>query len=120
MVAQKKQDNSYTTIAKSVKGYAATGNVRGKYTNPKALKLKTSSITLSEGKEKTIKGTVTKVKSKKKLMTSYAKKLRFVTDDPNVATVTSAGKVKAKAKGSCKIYVQTINGIWKVCKVTVE
>ena len=34
--------------------------------------------------------------------------------------VTAGGKVTAKAKGSCKIYVQTVNGIWKTCTIKVK
>ena len=51
-------------------------------------------------------------------MTGHEKKLRFISGDPSIATVSAGGKVTAKA--SCKIYVQTINGIWKTCKVTVK
>ena len=61
-----------------------------------------------------------KVKRSKKLLTGHEKKLRFISGDPSIATVSAGGKVTAKAKGSCKIYVQTINGIWKTCKVTVK
>ena len=120
VAAQKKNGKKYKTIAKSKVGYFFTGNVKGKYTNPKTLKLKNKSITLSVGKKKTLKATVTKVKKNKKLATSYAKKLRYISSNKKVATVNSKGKITAKSKGSCKIYVQTINGIWKTCKVKVK
>lgn len=120
VVAQKKAGGSYKTLARSTTGHVFTGNVRGKYTNPKELKLSSSALTLKQGSNVTIKGTVTKVKKKKKLATSHAAKLSFISDNPSVASVNAAGKVTAKSKGTAVIYVQTINGIWQTCKVTVK
>ena len=101
-------------------GFSWIVNRKGKYTNPKSLKLKKTAITLSKGKAATIKATVTKVKRGKKLATNRAPKLRFRSSNPAVAKVNAKGKVTAKSKGKAVIYVQTINGIWKKCKVTVK
>ena len=120
VVAQKKSGGSYKTIATSSAGHFFTGNVSGKYTNPKALTLSKTQLSLKVGKTATIKGSVSKVKSGKALGTSHAKKLRFVSNNPSVATVNASGKVTAKHKGTCIVYVQTINGIWKLCKITVH
>lgn len=30
------------------------------------------------------------------------------------------GKVTARSTGKCRIYVQATNGIWKICKVSVN
>ena len=68
----------------------------------------------------TIKASVSKAKAGKKLATSHAANLRFVSNNPKVATVNAKGKVTAKSKGTAVVYVQTINGIWKTCKVTVK
>ena len=43
----------------------------------------------------------------------------MLTND-RVAKVNDNGKITAVHKGTCTIYVQTINGIWKTCKVTVK
>ena len=91
----------------------------GSYTNPRALKLRTSSITLSKGRSKTVKATVLKVRSGKKLL-NHVNKLRFISSEPRVATVTANGKVTAKSKGKCKIYVLAVNGVRKAVKVTVK
>jgi hypothetical protein len=120
VVAQKKSGNGYKTIAKSLDGHVYTGNEGGKYTNPSKLTIKPTSLTLKVGKASTIKGTVSKAKSSKALGTNHVKKLRFASTNPRIATVNASGKVTAKHKGSCKIYVQTINGIWKTVTVTVE
>ncbi|MBR0411512.1 MAG: Ig-like domain-containing protein [Eubacterium sp.] len=69
---------------------------RGKYTNPKSLKLNKISVTLRKDKTVTIKGRVTKVRTKKKLATNHAKILRFTSNNPTVATVDANGKVTAK------------------------
>ena len=44
----------------------------------------------------------------------------IIGNQKDVATVDANGKVAAKSKGTAVIYVQTINGIWKTCKVTVK
>ena len=120
VVAQKKSGGSYKTIAKSNFGHFFTGDVRGNYTNPKSLKLSKSTLTLKKGKSATIKGSVAKIKKGKKLATSHAANLRFISNNPTVAAVNAKGKVTARAKGTAVIYVQTINGIWKTCKVMVK
>ena len=119
VVAQKKSGSGYKTISTSLVGHCFTGNVSGRYTNPKALTLKKSALTLKKGKTDTIKGTVTKVNNSKALGT-HEKTLRFRTSNPFIATVNASGKVTAKNTGTCIIYVQTMNGIWKTCKVTVK
>ncbi len=120
VVAQKKSGGSYKTIATSSVGHFFTGNESGKYTNPKTLTLKKTQLSLKVGKTDTIKGTVTKVKTSKKLGTNHEKLLRFKTTNARIATVNASGKVTAKHKGTCNIYVQTINGMWNVCKITVK
>ena len=120
VVAQKKSGKTYKTVAKSYVGHFFTGNERGELTNPKSLSLKKSTLSLKNGKSAVIKASVAKVKKNKKLATSHAAKLRFTSNNKAVATVNAGGKVTAKAKGTATIYVQTINGIWKTCKVTVK
>lgn len=120
VLAQKKTGNGYTTIAKSNEGHFVTGNVKGKFTNPKSLKLNKTAITLNKGGSAAIKGTVKKAKKGKKLMTSHAATYRYISNNPAVATVAANGTVTAKSSGSAVIYVQTINGIWKTVKVTVR
>ena len=118
--AQAKVGGKYETIATSRIAYTVTGNKAGKFTNPKSLKLKKTKISLKKGKSYTIKATVKKVRAKKKLMTRYVSKLRYVSTAPDIAKVSTKGKVTAVAKGNCTVYVQTINGLWKKLNVTVR
>lgn len=120
VVAQKKSGKTYKKIAKSKMGHFYTGNVMGKYTNAKSLKLKKSAITIKKGKSWTIKATVTKAKKNKKFSTNHTTLLRYTSNNPTVATVNAKGKVTAKKAGTATIYVQTVNGIWKTCKITVK
>ena len=118
--AQKKVNGKYKRIASSEDGHVITGNVRSNYTNPKSLTITKSALTLKTGKTYTLKGKVEKVINNKKLGTNHAKELRFVSSNTKVAKVDAKGKITAVHKGTCTIYVQTINGIWKTCKVTVK
>ena len=52
--------------------------------------------------------------------TSHAPKLRYVSSNKKIATVSKTGKITAKSKGSCKVYVIAVNGASKVVKVTVK
>ena len=107
-------------ISKSKTGHFYTSNVLGKYTNAKSMKLSKTALNLKKGKSATIKATVTKVKKNKKFSTKHTALLRYTSNNPTVATVNAKGKITAKKAGTATIYVQTINGIWKTCKVTVN
>ena len=115
------KDASGKVICKSLIGHALTGNVRGDFTNAKSLKVKKSSFTLKKGKTARIKATQTKAMKGKKLLDSgHSKLLRYKSNNTSVAKVSSSGKITAVGTGSCKVYVQTVNGIWKTVKVTVK
>ena len=100
---------------------AIAGGSNAKYANPKAVKIdkKTRKLSLKTGKGKKIKAGVTKSKKSKKLLNGIAR-LRYYSDDVNVATVSAKGKVKAVGKGKCKIYVIAANGTYKTVAVTVK
>ena len=46
--------------------------------------------------------------------------LAYESTKPSVAAVTKKGKIKAKSKGTCKIFVYAQNGVAKVIRVTVK
>ena len=112
-------DKDGKTISKSLKGHTYTGNVKGKYTNAKSVKVSKSSYTLDKDASATIKASVVKVKSGKKLST-HVNKLRYTSSDKAIAKVSSNGKITAVGSGDATIYVQAANGIWATCKVTVK
>ena len=101
--------------------HAFTGGYTKVYTNAKAVKVNKTKVTLSKGKTIKIKAKVIKLKKDKKLMPkSHAPKLRYLTTDKKIATVSSKGKIKAKGKGTCYVYVYAHNGVSKKIKVTVK
>ena len=101
--------------------HSYTSGASKKYSNAKTLTVNKKKVTLKKGKTFRIKGKVTKVKKSKKLMpATHVPTLRYISDNKKVATVSKAGKITAKAKGTCKIYVFAHNGVRKTIEVTVK
>ena len=59
-------------------------------------------------------------KNKKLMPKSHVATLRYLTSNKKVATVSKSGKITARGKGSCVIYVFAHNGVSKQVKVTVN
>ena len=119
VLAWKKVNGKKVYLSKSPVIHAYTGGKSGSHTNVKSLKLAKSSVTLKLGGKSVIKGTIKKLYSKLKLNT-HVNKLRYFSTDISVATVSSKGTIKARAKGACSILVVTPDGITKTVKVKVK
>jgi len=119
IVAQKKVKGQYKPMVQSTLNHFIAGNESKRMTVPRSLKINKSRLTLKVKGTFQLEGTVRLYNSGKKLLT-HEPKLRFVSDDTSVAVVSAKGKIKAKGKGKCTIYVQTVNGICKKCRVTVK
>ena len=92
-----------------------------KYSNVKKLTLKKTKYTVKVGKTAKIKAKVTLVNNNKKhIPKSHGAKFRYKSSDTSIATVDKNGKVKGIRKGTCTIYVYSINGLMKKAKVTVK
>lgn len=113
------KDAEGKVISRSLTGHFISGNVRGKYTNAKNLKLGASGAELKKDGTFRITAKQTKAKKGKKLL-KHTALLRYVSDDVSVATVDAKGVVTAAGAGSCRIYVVTVNGISKTLTVTVR
>ena len=110
---------TYVMTSPTVHAYSSGGTKN--YANPKSVTVKKKSFKLSVGKTAKIKASVNPVKKGKKLIgKGHAAKLRYLSSDKTVATVSSSGKIRARAKGSCKIYVYAANGVRKTVKVVVN
>ena len=115
------KDGKKTYVRTSPMVHAYTSGGSDKYTNAKSVSVKKTSVSLKAGKTSQIKATVNKVsKSKKLIASTHAPKLRYISSNKKIATVSSSGKITAKAKGSCKIYVISVNGARKTVNVTVK
>jgi uncharacterized protein YjdB len=99
--------------------HAITGGYNSKYCNAKSVKLNRSSLTMKAGSSKTLKATVEKTKSNRKLL-NHTAKVRYYSSDANVAAVNENGVVTAVAKGSCRIWAIATNGVRTSATVTVK
>ncbi|MBR1741171.1 MAG: Ig-like domain-containing protein, partial [Lachnospiraceae bacterium] len=107
-------------IAKTITGHVVGKNNK-KYSNAKKIKLVGTSYTLNKGKKAQIKAkTVLEYPKRKQLSDAHAKEFRYATTDKSIATVSKTGKITAKKKGSCIIYVYARNGLAKKIKITVK
>ena len=116
-------DGSDTVVSASKMAHVATKG--GKVTNLKAAKLTNAKTgqaakkaTLAKGKTLKLKASVTKVASK--LTLKNHRKVKWESSNAGIATVTSGGKVKAVAKGTCYVYAYAQNGVFAKCKITVK
>ncbi len=115
-------------LANGKKQYIGTSNamhVAGsknrKFTNAKKIKIVKTSFTIRKGKTRTIKASIVKDDKKKKLLSKkHGPKLMYTSSDEKIADVTQSGKIKAKKRGKCIIYVHALNGISKKVKITVK
>ncbi len=114
VVAYKKTAAGNRIMSKSKSVHCATPG--GKKGNPTGIKIKKSKLNLKKGKKAKIKATLFK---KGKVATHIAK-FRYESSNKKIATVDAKGNIKAKKKGSVKIYVYTQNGLCKTIKVKVK
>ena len=120
VAAYKSANGTKTLLAKSFTAHIV-GRKNNKETNVKKIKLKKKSYTLKVGKTARIKGELVRVdKNKKLLSTKHGPRFLYASSNKAVATVTKKGKIRAKGKGECVIYVYAINGNAAKIKVTVK
>lgn len=114
IVAFKYVNGVKVTLAASKKIHATTQG--GKYGVAKSVKLNKSKATIKKGK--TFKIKASEIKKDKKIKRHRA--ICYESSNTKIATVNSKGKIKAKKKGKCTIYVYAQNGVYKTVKVTVK
>lgn len=96
-------------------------NSNPKYTNAKKVRVDKKKYTLKKGKKVKIQASVVKQKGSKKLLPAkYGPQFSYMSSDSTVATVSKKGRITAKKKGKCTIYVRALNGTCKKVKVTVK
>jgi uncharacterized protein YjdB len=88
-------------------------------TNAVSLKLNKRNLTLKKGKSFQIVATTVKDDPTKNYVT-HEPEIRYFSTDLSVAKVNKEGKITALGAGTCRIYVETLNGIYKSIKVTVK
>ena len=118
VLAYKKVNGKKVTVAKSIMIHVA-GKKNESVTDAKSIKLNKTSYVLTKGKKATIKASTVK-KDKKRTLINHTPEFRYATTDSKVAVVSEKGKITAKGKGSCSVYVYAPNGCAKKIKVVVK
>lgn len=119
--AWKMKNGKKKYIKKSPMVHAYTSGGDYKSTNVKSVTVKKNKVSLNVGSSYKIRATVEKLQKDKQFMPkTHGAKLRYRSTNKNIATVSKSGKIKAKSRGTCHIYVYTINGLSKKIKVTVK
>lgn len=94
-----------------------TAKTKGKYANAVSIKAESTSEHVGVGRNITIKAAVKTYKGKKHLGKGHGEKLRYISANPDIASVDQKGKVTAKKRGWTKIYIQDTSGIY--CEVDI-
>lgn len=102
-------------IAKSNEMHVAMKQART--TNAVSIKVNRTTVILKPGKTFRLKCQLTGENRKKKLL-SHSSPYRYYTANSKIATVSQNGVIRAKAKGSCSIYILASNCVYK--RVTVK
>lgn len=118
VVAYKKVAGKKVTIGKSITGHAV-GKKNTTVTDVKKIQTKKSAYSLKKGKTAKIKATIVKKNNKLPLF-GHTAKFRYDTSNKKVATVSKDGRITAKGKGTCYVYIYAVNGCAKKVKVTVK
>jgi hypothetical protein len=98
-------------VVYSVAGKAAQGG----RSEAKSIKVK-KYLKIKLGRKKKIQA---KVRKKAAKLLKYVKELRYFVENPAIVSVSRKGKVKALKKGTTRIWLLTVNGIWKAVTITV-
>ena len=114
IVAFKNINGAKVTTAVSKKIHATT--LGGKYGVAKAVKVNKTKATIKKGK--TFKIKASEIKKDKKIRRHRA--ICYESSNTKIATVNSKGKIKAKKKGKCTIYVYAQNGVYKTVNIKVK
>lgn len=116
VIAYKMTGAGQKVIASSKTIHVATAG--GKVGNYKKVKLNKKIVKLKCGKVFKIKAE--QVPEKKKLKVKRHRDLCFESSNPAIAAVSASGRVKAKKKGRCVIYVYSQSGTFNKMTVRVE
>ncbi len=107
-------------LASGVQVHCITGNSNATHTNAKKIIPTRKTLTVKTGQTKALPKCLVKKYARKKQLLAHEAKLRYATSDENIATVNSKGKVTAKGKGTCAIYVFANNGVRASVKLKVK
>lgn len=88
-------------------------------TNAKSIKLNKKQVTLKKSKTFQIRAAAKKENKKKKLL-AHEEIFRYYVDDKRVVGLSKKGRIRAKQKGVCTVFVIANNGVAGKMKVIVK
>lgn len=125
-----KREYKYFTVAYKMSGgkkvYLGKTNIvhvampYASRTNALTVTANKTAVSLAKGKTFKITKKVKLENPKKKALRHFLKNEFYITSNAKVATVSSAGVIKAVGKGTCTVYVMAENGVCARIKVTVK
>lgn len=130
VIAYKNVRNSKTgkiekrMISKSFQLHTITATKKYKYNNPIGVTVKNtkgktvSKVTVKKRKSVYLDATVKMAKNKK--LKVHCEKVRWISTNSKIATVSQGGRIKGKKKGTCYVYALAQNGARKKLKITVK
>lgn len=130
VIAYKNVRNSKTgkiekrMIGKSFQLHTITATKKYKYNNPIGVTVKNtkgktvSKVTVKKRKSVYLDATVKMAKNKK--LKVHCEKVRWISTNSKIATVSQGGRIKGKKKGTCYVYALAQNGARKKLKITVK
>lgn len=95
-----------------------TANTNGIYGNVTYIKAGKTSVQLKVGESTKLKAATKVYKGKKHIRTSHGTALKYFSNSPSIAAVSSKGMVTAKRAGTATIYIQDIGG--RYCRTVVK
>ncbi len=107
-------DGKKVTIAASKTIHVTTAG--GKNGNAKSVKVNKKKVSLKAGKD--IKLKAREIKEFKPLR--HHREVSYESSNPDVATISKKGRIKAKKKGKCMVFAYAQSGVYKTVKVTVK
>lgn len=99
--------------------FITAGTMSG-YSNITSIKAKDSTKTLAVGEKYIVKATVKNYKGKKTVSKAHGSALRYISNNPYVASVNSKGVVTAKREGEAIIYIQSVSGKYCMTEIVVQ
>lgn len=93
--------------------------VYSNYGKTKSISWSKKALTLKQGKAKKIKVKIM-ISKGRRFMDDHAARIRYISMNRNIASVSSKGTIKAKLPGTCTVYAFGADGIWAKLRVTVK
>ncbi|MBQ0040442.1 MAG: hypothetical protein KBS56_00190 [Clostridiales bacterium] len=112
-------DASGKTIAKTKTAHFIAAKTKGDHGNVTKISANTATGSVVAGQEIKLGAAIKVYKNMKPLELNHAAKLRFISDNPEVATVSTGGYVTGIRPGTATIYIIAVNGMHTKTVVTV-